>query len=227
MSTRLVTRIAARPATCRVIGMAERLGTRRITGLAGIAVVAAALSVTMAQATPNHAHWHYLIGARANFARSFATQLHHEAIAPGTLHLEPARVNAEDLTRLSAEIIARVDELERVSSDEENALIGEYSNLMRTAAKDAATLSAELLGSIDREMASGRMEIASESSLTGASHAEATLVLVSGAPAPPEDSVRNEIATHAVALFRQFGVILKAHKDAEHLLGILPPNPVP
>lgn len=215
MSTRLVTRIAA------------RLSTRRITGIAGIAVVAAALSATLAQATPNHAHWHYLIGARANFARSFATQLHHEAIAPGTLHLEPARVNAEDLARLSAEIIARVDELERVSSDEENSLIGEYSNLMRTTARDAARISAELLESIDREIASGRTEIASESSPTGASQADATMVPVSASSAPAGNAVRNEIATSAAALFHQFGVILKAHKDAEHLLGILPPNPVP
>jgi hypothetical protein len=195
--------------------------------MAGVAAAALALSATMAQATPNHAHWHYLIGARANFARSFATQLHHEATAPGTLHLDPARVNAEDLARLSAEIIARVDELERVSSDEENALIGEYANLMQTAARDAATLSAELLESIDREIASGRTEIASESALTGASQAEASMVSVSDPTASEEDPLRNQIAAHAAALFHQFGVILKAHKDAEHLLGILPPNPVP
>lgn len=215
MNTRSAMRIAA------------LLTTYRIAGMVGVAALAAVLSATLAQATSNHAHWHYLIGARANFARSFATQLHHEAIAPGTLHLEPARVNAVDLGRLAEEIIARVDELQRVSSERENDLIREHANLMRATAEHAAAVSKELLDAIDRELAAGRTEIVSESPGTGAAQGEANMVPVSGAATPPGDLVRSEIAARAAALFHQFGVVLKAHKDAEHLLGIFPPNPVP
>jgi hypothetical protein len=193
---------------------------------------------TWAEATPSHAHWHYLIGARANAARMFATQLHHEATAPGVLYLEPARVNAEDLARLASEIIVRVDELERVSTDRENALIREHSQTIRTIAQDAATQATQLLNWIDHEVASGRTEIdgpaiaLDSTNVTGVDSAQEQVVEIASADptvaaGDPGATVRERIATQAATLYREFGAILKAHKDAEQVLGIAPPNPPP
>jgi hypothetical protein len=174
----------------------------------GAAAAALILPPTAAQASPHHAHWHYLIGARANAARSFATQLYHEATAPGALHLEPARVNAADLQRLAEEIAHWVDVLESVSSDRENALTRDFIESMRATAQELATTAAELVATIDLASAD-TMELPD---------------LAEGGD-PSRAAQRQEVARAAAGLHGGFGRILKAHKDAELVLGIAPPTP--
>jgi hypothetical protein len=159
-------------------------------------------SVSSAAATPNHAHYHYMVGARANVGMSFAKQLYHEATQPGDLHLAIARQNATDLERLAGEIREWVVATEKVNSPEETALTKAHLDQMRNEAERLAKESSELGAAIDEALGS---------------HADSSA----------GGTFRSAIAERAGDLFRGFRLILSVHKKAEAALDIPTPGDPP
>lgn len=155
-----------------------------------------------AAATPHHAHYHYMVGARANAGMNFAKQLYHEATQPGDLHLDLARQNAADLQRLAQEIQVWVAATEKVNPPEDAALIQSHLERMRDEARKLETDSRELGEWIDVATAAGPQSSADE-------------------------TLRARIATRARDLFQGFRRILAAHKEAEEALGIPTPADPP
>lgn len=164
--------------------------------------------IASAEASPNHAHWHYMIGGRASAARNFCKQLHHEASAPGDVSWELARVNASDIERLATEIGTWLDALEEVSSEEEWQAIEPHLAAMTAETRVVTAVSRELLARLPAEDPAGRR--------------------TDPAGAPGDAETRSEVALQARTLFHGFGRILAAHKAAEEALAIpMPADPPP
>jgi hypothetical protein len=155
-----------------------------------------------AAATPHHAHYHYMVGARANAGMSFSKQLHYEATQPGDFHLDLARTNAADLQRLAQEIQVWVGATEKVNSPEDAAIIQSHLERMRDEARKLEADSRELGEWIDAALAAGP-----QSSV--------------------DQTLRARIATRAGDVFHGFRRIMAAHKEAEKALGIPTPADPP
>ncbi len=181
-----------------------RTGRRTTTAIVlTLCLLFSALLSTEAGATEHRAHWHYMVGARANMAANFCKALHHEATQPGPLYMETARSAATDLEKLAAEILYWVEETERVHTPEENKLIQGDLEAMRSEATRMAEKAKELRLWIEDAESEGRTE---------ALHDDETI-----------RELRDRVAQRAAVLFYGFSGILKAHKRAEMTLGI----PVP
>lgn len=166
---------------------------------------------TPVSASPHQAHWHYMVGGRANAARTYCKQLHYEAIAPGPFSLELARVNGMDIARLAAEVATWARAITEVSTEEENAKIGPQIEAIENTAADLQSLAEELVGWIDVAISSHpNMPESPETADANAS------------------ALRARISERTRALYHGFGRILQAHKTAEQALGIpVPDDPPP
>lgn len=164
--------------------------------------VALVIIAVDASATPHHAHWHYMIGARVNGGRISMKQLFHEASMPGEFHLALARANAAEAQRFAEEIGEWASATVDVSTTEEVEGIRVQLQAMRREASKVAAGSAELGSWIDESLAAR-----------------------SGGDGENVDRAR--IAERARELFHGFGVLLRLHKDAEKVLGIPPPADPP
>ncbi|HMB68974.1 MAG TPA: hypothetical protein VKU85_06665 [bacterium] len=168
-----------------------------VPALALLLVVAARAAPT---GSPN-AHYHYQIGARAGAAKSFARQLHFEAVGPGLLHVDLAAVNASDLERLAGEIAHWVDAAEAAGEESgESSRIRAQLAAMRGEAIDAGRRAGDL---------------------------RARLEAMSVATAAPESGERLRTAEVARSLYWTFASVLRAHKEAETALGIPVPEEPP
>jgi hypothetical protein len=153
-----------------------------------------------AAATPQNAHYHYMVGARANAAMNFAKQLHYEAVQPGDFHLQLARTNAADLERLAREIQEWVSATEKANSPEQNAKIESQLKRIREEAQRLEKGSTELGTWIDQAVAAG---------------------------SKADEALRAKIGGRARDLFQGFRRIMAAHKEAEEILGIPTPEDPP
>ncbi len=169
-----------------------------MTRFLGVALVFAA---SVASASPHHAHWHYMVGARANAGKMFAKQLHFEATSPGPFSYALALQNARDLERLGREVADWTEATRKESTAEEVEVIATELETMRGEGERLVVLGAELGTWIDERIA---------------------------VPAPPSnDELRPRIAERARAIFYGFDRVMAAHKKAERTLGIPTPEDPP
>lgn len=171
-------------------------------------------NVAAARATQNHAHYHYMIGSRTQYALTHARILHLEASSPGT-NLVLSRSNAETMRELSTEILHWVGAASAVASHEERRWVEREFNWMASLASQTLDRSNEMLRAIDDELATAT-----------ASAGRAPSIESDGPEA--SDGLRRTLAAGAQDLYFTFLDLLASHKRAEEKLGIpVPPEPPP